>query len=185
MYRYFVLSFICFVFFSAPLRAESRSVYTDVDVARCQVIEQAQEGDGEWAVFGCPGWNGMSVFITEADLRYSLGYGPNGRSQKSFSQFLSPFNTIGKKMEWRLTDGRLSATILRYFTQSGSGGKQGQILVVTKVAGRQACHVAYVDALANKGANQMAQFAADHIAPNFKCGSDRPIHIGKRGVSAF
>lgn len=180
MGRYLVLIFIIFAGFCSPLRAETKSLYTDVNLDACRIIDQAKEGEGEWATFRCAGLNGMAVYITEADLRYSLGYGPNGRTQKSFSQFLSPFNTIGKKLEWRLTNGRITATILRYYTQTGSAGRKGQILVVTKLSGGRACHVAYVDALANKGANQMAQFAADHIAPNFKCGSDEAIHVGKK-----
>lgn len=185
MVRYFVLVFAVFAASLTPLQAETRSLYTDIYLENCQLVDEAKEGDGEWAIFNCAGLKGMSVFVSEADLRFSLGYGPNGRSQKSFSQFLSPFNSIGKKLEWRLTDGRLTATILRYYTDEGSGGRKGQILVVTRVAGGQACHVAFVDALANKEANQLAQFAADHIAPNFKCGSDKPVHVGKRGVSPF
>ena len=185
MIRYLVLCFTVFLFSSSPVSAQSKSVYTDLNLDRCPVIDQAEEGDGEWVVMRCAGVNGMPVFVAEADLRFSLGYGANGRQQQSASQFLGPFNTIGKKLEWRLKNGRVSATILRYFTETGSEGAKGQILVVTKVSWQQSCHAAYVDALANKGANVLAQYAADYIAPYFKCGQDDPIHLGKRGVSPF
>ena len=185
MFRYLVLGFTVFLFSSSHLNAQSKSVYTDLNLDRCPVIDQAQEGDGEWAVMRCSGWNGMPVFVAEADLRFSRGYGANGRKQQSASQFLGPFNTIGKKLEWRLKNGRVSATILRYYTETGSEGVKGQILVVTKVGRQQACHVAYVDALANKGANVLAQYAADYIAPDFNCAQDQPVHLGKRGVSPF
>ena len=93
--------------------AGQMSVYTDVDTSVCQLIAEAEEGDGEWATFRCKGVQGLSVFVTEADLRFALGYGPAWQQQKSNAQFLSPFNTIGKKLEWRLKDGRVAATILR------------------------------------------------------------------------
>ena len=60
----------------------------------------------------------MDVFVSEGDLRMSLGYGPcDGMKQRSFTERLSPFNTISKTLEWRLKDGQVVATILRYFTQ--------------------------------------------------------------------
>lgn len=185
MIRTFCLLLISCVFFSSPIRAEVHSVYTDVALDGCKLVAEAQEGEGEWATFLCAGHNGMAVYVTEADLRFSLGYGTKGQSQKSFRQFLSPFNTIGKKLEWRLKDGRVQATILRYYTETGSEGKKGQILVVSKVSRGQACHVAYVDALANKGANVLAQYAADYVAPDFNCALDEPVHLGRRGVSPF
>lgn len=183
--RRFLLSLVIFFGCSSAVWAEGSSVYTDTNLKACGLHSQAEEGEGEWAVFMCPGYKGMQVFISEADLRFSLGYGPNGMNQKSFSQRLSPFNTIGKKMEWRLRYGRPIATILRYYTETGSGGRKGQILVVTKLDGSEACHMAYVDALANKGANEMAQDAADRLAAGFNCKTDSPVRVGEWGVSAF
>lgn len=185
MYRYFLLFLAGLLALPALALADWNSFYSDTDVSRCTLHEQAQEGDGEWATFRCGGYGGMNVYISEADLRFSLGYGQNGMNQKSFSQRLSPFNTIGKKMEWRLHDGQVVATILRYYTETGSDGDKGQILVVTKVNGNEACHMAYVDALANKGANEMARDAADRMAYSFNCQTDSPVHVGERGVSPF
>lgn len=165
--------------------AGEKSVYTDLDLNLCHLVAEAEEGEGEWATFSCKGYQGMVVYVTEADLRFSLGYGPSGREQKSVSQFLGPFNTVGKKLEWRLHGDKVVATILRYYTQTGSAGVKGQILVVSKVSGGEACHAAYVDALANKAANVLAHYAADYIAPDFQCGQDEPVHLGKRGVSPF
>ncbi|GAA6211210.1 hypothetical protein NBRC116602_09500 [Hyphomicrobiales bacterium 4NK60-0047b] len=171
--------------FTSMAFADGNSVYTDTDLKKCTLHSQAEEGEGEWATFICRGFAGQKVFVSEADLRFSLGYGHNGLNQKSFSQRLSPFNTVGKKMEWRLRHGRPIATILRYYTETGSGGRKGQILVVTKLEGSEACHMAYVDALANKGANEMAQNAADRLVDGFSCETDSPVHVGERGVSAF
>lgn len=179
-----LLSFISASFTSEAL-AGGRSVYTDTDLKYCSLHSKAEEGEGEWANFICPGYAGIKVYISEADLRFSLGYGENGMNQKSFSQRLSPFNTVGKKMEWRLRHGRPIATILRYYTETGTGGRKGQILVVTKLDGSEACHMAYVDALANKGANEIAQSAADRLAAGFNCKTDSPVRVGDWGVSAF
>lgn len=164
--------------------AEGKSHYSSLDLKKCKVVGRAAEGDGEWVTFRCAGFGGAAVYVTEADLRYSLGYGAGGQDQMSFRQFLGPFNTIGKTLEWRLLDGDVVATILRYFTETGTG-ETGQILVISRVSGGEACHAAYVDALANKGANVLAQYAADYIAPYFQCGQDEPVHLGKRGVSPF
>ncbi len=182
----FVIGFIvALIGLPTSLLAETKSHYSKIDLDRCDLHQKAEEGDGEWATFRCNGFNGAPVYVTEADLRFALGYGNNGLNQKSMSQFLSPFNTVSKTLEWRLRSGRPVATILRYFTETGSGGKKGQILVVTKVGQFQACHVAYIDALANKDANKLAQFAADNIAPNFNCNDQMPVHVGQRGVSPF
>ena len=184
MIRY-ILPVILLLFGASTALADGNSVFTDTDVSKCKIHDQAEEGEGEWATFRGNGYGGWTVFISEADLRFSIGYGHNGLNQKSFSQRLSPFNTIGKKMEWRLRGGRPIATILRYYTQSGTGGRQGQILVVTKIEGSEACHMAYVDALANRGANEIAQNAADRLVDGFSCATDSPVHVGERGVSAF
>lgn len=169
--------------------AEFSSQYSDLDLRDCPVIDRAEEGDGEWAVMRCAGIGGLDVLVSEADLRMSLGYGPQGREQRSFNQRLSPFNTIGGKLEWRLKDGVVIATILRYVTETGSGeaGSKGQILVVSRVVpGRgEACHVAYVDALANPAANVLARYAADYVAPGFNCETDEPFRLGRVGVSPF
>ena len=164
---------------------ETKSQNTNLDLNRCDLYQKAEEGDGEWATFKCRGYAGITVYVTEADLRFALGYGKGGLNQASMRQFLAPFNTVGKTLEWRLHNGRVVATILRYYTETGTGGRKGQILVVSKVSKGEACHVAYVDALANTNANELAQQAADNLAPNFNCKDQMPVHMGERGVSPF
>lgn len=172
---------------STPGFADMSSHYSSLDLRDCPVIAQAEEGDGEWATFRCSGYQGVPVFVSEADLRISLGYGAEGQSQHSFNQRIGAFNSIGGKLEWRLKNGRVVATILRYQTDAGDGARKGQILVVTRVSPGfgEACHVAYVDALANPAANVLARYAADYLAPKFNCGTDQPTHLGRRGVSPF
>ena len=160
--------------------AEQYSVFSTLKLNRCKLKKTYQQG-AEWS---CPGYRGMRVRVAEGDLRFAMAYGRNWRKQMSRYQFLSPFNTIGKTMEWRVRGRRPEATIVRYYTDEGSGGKKGQILVVTKIGKKNACHMGYVDARANKRANKLAHQIA-RGARRFKCGRDVAKFKGKKGVSPF
>jgi hypothetical protein len=133
------------------------STYTDVNLDACSI----DSSDDMGSVWTCPGYKGIPVMIAEGDLRFFVSYG------------------LGPKLEWRLgkASGDLKpfATILRYYVQREEGEDEGQILVVTKVAPGATCHVAYVDALANPKANEMAQKAADDLATDFDCASEPEI----------
>jgi len=50
---------------------------------------------------------------------------------------------------------------------------------VTKLAPGATCHIAYVDALANPDANDLARKAADEKASDFDCDKDEPEFVGK------
>jgi hypothetical protein len=52
------------------------------------------------------------------------------------------------------------------------------VLVVTQLAEGNSCHIAYVDALANKDANELARAAADKSG-KFNCAKDEPEVIGE------
>ena len=98
-------------------------------------------------------------------------------------QTLPPFNRLGEKLEWRLNNdlGRWMpiATIVRYHTADPETGEdKGQVLVVTQLVEGNSCHIAYVDALANDNANELAREAADK-AGEFDCASDEVEIIGE------
>jgi hypothetical protein len=57
------------------------------------------------------------------------------------------------------------------------------VLVVTKIDGKEACHMAYIDARANPAANALARDTADSMAAGFDCGRDEPKVVGAKGVS--
>ena len=63
--------------------------------------------------------------------------------------------------------------IVRYFTKSDRGN--GQVLIVTRITEKQACHMAYIDALANHDAIVIARKIADERAPTFDCSRDPTI----------
>ena len=178
----YILTTLIFISFSATAYSEdNKSEYTSVDVKACKFIDKAKPGDGEWAKWKCSGYNGYDVNVVEADLRYYISFGANDQAQRT----LSPFNTIGKNLEWRLKKSGNQwepiATILRHFTDSQ--GKKGQVLVIAKFDKGVSCHMAYVDALANKEANKMAQYIADKFSSKFTCGHDEPLVMGKSGIS--
>lgn len=157
------------------------STYTKIDLQACTVVAQdRQSGSIAWS---CPGLNGVEVWIAEGDLRSFVSFGPDADRQVAARQTLPPFNRINDTLEWRLdVDGKPYATILRWFTEFDDG-REGQVLVVTRVGPGGSCHVAYVDALANIDANELARQAADLLSPEFDCESGAPVTAGQAGDS--
>ena len=167
------------------LAARISSVYTQIHFSKCRKIADHKIAAGQLmgASFRCRGYQGRGIFIHEEDLRLSITYRQDGVAQTSTRQTLPSFNTIWQDnkpavMEWRALrhgNGQLVpfATILRYYTDKGTEdpGARGQILVITRLAPDDACHVGYVDALANKDANRLARRVADLMAPEFDCAS--------------
>jgi hypothetical protein len=160
----------------------TQSTYTDLSLDLCSVTKTNDFGT-TWA---CPGYKGIPVMVAEGDLRFMVSYGLKSTEEPAAEQTLPPFNTIGPKIEWRLSnkEGRWKpfATILRYFV--GEEGKpKGEVLVVTRLGEGSTCQIAYVDALANPNANELAQQAADAHGFDFDCKKD-PTIVGKFGAWA-
>lgn len=162
---------------ASPAYAGFNSAYTEIDLDACLVLE-ADDFGASWS---CPGYKGYPLMVTEGDLRFSLVYGFGAKA--SDGQTLPPFNHLGEKLEWRLSNdlGRWMpiATIVRYYTADPETGEdKGQVLVVTQLVEGNSCHIAYIDALANKDANELARAAADK-AGDFDCANDEVEIIGK------
>jgi len=171
---------------AAPALADGvfESAYTKLDLAACRQEPLDPEDPVEGGTWWCEGYAGIPVRVAEGDLRFLVSYGGNAAEEPAAGETLPAFNTIGTTLEWRLersrSDGSLTpvATILRYFTDSGTGEK-GQVLVVTKLGGPgQVCHIGYVDALLNPDANATARQVAEQAAAGFVCGQDRPGNYG-------
>lgn len=166
---------------AAPVSAQSgfTSAYTDLDLDTCLVLD-ADDFGASWA---CPGYKGFPLMVQEADLRFSLSYGFNVEKNSAGFQTLPPFNRLGSKLEWRLSNatGRWFpiATIVRYHTaDSETGEDSGEVLVVSQIAEGNSCHIAYIDAKANADANGLARQAADK-AGHFDCQTDEVEVIGR------
>ena len=161
---------------ATPAQAAFNSAYTDLDLDECLVLD-ADDFGASWA---CPGYKGYPLMVSEGDLRFSLAYGFNPSDNW---QTLPPFNRLGEKLEWRLSNdlGRWMpiATIVRYHTADPETGEdKGQVLVVTQLVEGNSCHIAYIDAVANANANELARQAAD-ASGAFDCANDEVEIIGK------
>ena len=152
------------------------SVYPDLDLDACSIFSANDFS----VVRACPGYKGIPVMVAEDDARFLVSYGLDSTREMAASQTLGPFNWLGAKIEWRLsnTEGpwKPFATILRWHTDSGDGNT-GQILVVTSIAPGNTCHIARVDA-ALPDANQLARDAADRLGFAFDCATDQPEIVG-------
>ena len=160
-------------------QAAFNSAYSDINLDQCLVLD-ADDFGASWS---CPGYKGYPLMVQEGDLRFSLSYGFNVDKNSAGFQTLPPFNRLGPKLEWRLSNalGRWMpiATIVRYFTADPETGEDSnQILVVSQIVDGNSCHIAYVDALANPDANELAREAADK-AGDFDCANDEVETIGK------
>jgi len=161
---------------AAPAYAAFDSVYTDTDLDQCMIMSAHEMG----ASFACPGYKGYPLMIAEDDVRFFVSYGFGAPDEIAAHQTIPPFNYIGKKLEWRLSDQsgqwRPVATILRWIEDPGDGSKGDQFLVVTKIEPGNTCHVAYIDAGITANANEIARQFADSIVADFNCANDEPIH---------
>ena len=163
-----------------------KSLYTALDLARCDSIAKSDDGSR----MRCEGLPGYPVYVAEGDLRFFVSVGKDGEVRRAAQQTLAAFNTLFKgnstraTLEWRfvIRDDKPApyAMIARYFTKADS--KRGQVLVVTRVTDTEACHVAYIDAVANPNAIVLARRIADERARKFDCKGD-PVRVGATGKS--
>lgn len=175
--RNFILAGALSVLLAVPAEAAFNSAYTDINLDDCLVLDSDDFGSS-WA---CPGYKGYPLMVTEGDLRFALIYGFGAKMADG--QSVPPFNTLGPKIEWRLSNalGRWMpiATIVRYHTADPETGvDKGEVLVVTQLVEGNSCQIAYIDAVANADANELARQAAD-ASGDFDCQTDEVETIGK------
>ncbi|PCJ71731.1 MAG: hypothetical protein COA62_03935 [Rhodobiaceae bacterium] len=205
MFRWVVIlggSLWAAAFLGSVQAAENTSRYSDLDFAVCEIVEEDSEFG--FVQMKCPGAHGYDVYATEADLRIYLSFKPEdfvsvdptttdeGGTEEvdGIGQTLPPFNTLGPKLEWRaanIVGAEPFATIVRYHYQTmdeaGASG-EGQLLVVSRFREGESCHVAYIDALANSNANQMARDLADTFANSGTC-PEGAVPVLGAGAEAF
>jgi hypothetical protein len=151
------------------------SAYTDVNFDECTVIESDELG----ATLVCPGYKGYPVVVGDNDLRMFVTYGVQPLEEKAAEQGFGPFNHIGNKIEWRIESDddtfQPRATIVRWYLSGDDGADKYQLLVVTQLKYGATCHIAYIDALAAPGANELARKVADEKAGSFDCVNEPEI----------
>ena len=171
----------------APAAANPvKSLYTTIDLKVCKHVKRHRDG-GAWR---CEGLAGYPVYFAEGDLRQFVSVGADAEKRRAATQTLGAFNSIFDKgssratIEWRFDrrgERKLPyAIIVRFHTSRD--GRNGDVLVVSKVSDSEACHVAYIDALANKDAIALARQVADKQSKTFDC-SKEPSTEGETGRS--
>ena len=151
------------------------SAYTDLDLAQCEETDVDEVG----ATYECEGLNGMPITVSEGDLRMTVSYGENAGDEPAMGQGFGQFNRLGAKIEWLSPADKPDepvATILRWYLQQGEGPGESQILVVTQLVPGATCQIAWVDATANPGANELARQAAVELAGYYDCGGMPQIY---------
>jgi hypothetical protein len=165
------------------------STYTSTAPKDCRLVGRPSELDGS-TTRTCRGKDGLTVLIAEDDLREIVSVGRNRRQaaeEPAAKTWFGPFNSSETKIEWRAEGAKPFAIIQRWHIADNSDpDKQGRpntraMLVVTRLPPGPVCHIAYVDAIANPTANELARKAADDVARGFVCGKDEVKIIGTRG----
>lgn len=175
--------FIAIALFTSVAHAETASsVYSDLDITKCKTLVKYTEDVGGLLV-QCTGIKGFDVIYSEGDLRGTASFGPVAKKQCASTQTFSAFNTVGKKVEWRMLKGKPIATILRWFTDNGEKDGKQNWLVVTKLNGKDACRTAIIDTKM-PNANAVAQQKADSSA-SFNCEKDTVEVLGNTKVKAM
>jgi hypothetical protein len=163
-----------------------KSAYTTIDLRHCETLRTHPDGNS----YRCEGLPGLPVYFAEGDGRTFVGAGTAPEASRAASQTLKAFNTpfAGQSeratVEWRfvIRDKRQVpyAMIVRYFTHDDRAA--GEVLVVSRVAGAEACHMAYIDAKANRDAIVLARRIADQRATTFDCKGNATVE-GETGAS--
>jgi hypothetical protein len=169
-----------------PAAQAADSVYTKVNFdADCRE-EQSDDTGGSWT---CKGYGDYAIKFAEGDLRQSAFYGELGPwYEKGAFETFTGFNNARETIEWRMQAGVPVATIRRWHVSPGTKDNgdplpEAQVLVVSKVGQKgvgDACVVGYVEATANKDANEIARKVADEQAAGFRCREIKPKWHGAR-----
>lgn len=174
---------------NSALAQSMGSAYTSTAPKDCRQVGKPSELDGSTTRV-CPGKSGLIVLIAEDDLREVVSVGRNRKAaadEPTAKLWFAPFNSSETTIEWRSAGAKPVAIIQRWhIADSNDPDKQGRpntkaMLVVTRLPPGAVCHVAYVDAIANPNANELARKAADDFARSFRCGKDEVKIIGHRG----
>lgn len=162
------------------------SVYGKYDDSQCEDLAELARFPGDH-IQRCKTSAGIDVVIREEKARsshsygpnYYVGYGPSGEKQIAMTQTVEFSESVNGVVEFRMKKGAKQpfAAIQRVYTKlyqphNDDEIAEGQVLVVTKIEGDEACHMAYIDVGSQPNANELARKAADGMAESFKCGRD-------------
>ena len=166
---------------------------------RCRVVATTKTDEtgeplkkSEWyaSEWRCEGYQGRFVYIAYDDQREGVAFG-TARAASTDYMWPSGFGAWGPSIQWRGPKGASSqaplAAIARYSwnTPTGTGSEPPDIgadlAVISVGRGRKdTCIVAWVDALANPDAADLAAKRADEaLSANICAAGRQPERIGK------
>jgi hypothetical protein len=170
---------------STPAVAGYESAYTDFDLKTCtRLSPQSAEGEEDFSgAFECAGYGKFVVTFAEDDLRSFVSIGTESGDHCAFRQTFGGFNSVSKKIEWRLKNGKPIATIFRWTVSYDpeDSSKTKSWLVVTKLEADDSCHMGYVEGGYPK-ANEKARWLADTAAEAFSCKVGKTIFFASPGT---
>ena len=165
----------------APPRLETR--FTELVGGRCRFVAQDRQ-TGDDALKRCPGHGDFELETLSSHTRVSLSF-RFSRTQR-VADVVAGWS-LGKTVEWRGIKSNKGfqpyAAIVRVLMkdpEAATPRPDGEVLAVLRVdpGEAEACAIAYVDARANKRANELARGTADRLGPTYLCGSDKPVVTG-------
>ena len=165
------------------------SQYSSTAPKDCRMIGKPSALDGSTARF-CPGKGGLSVLISEDDLRETVSVGKSLKAaakEPAAQLWFGPFSSTLTTVEWRMAAGKPFAIIQRWLIADNADRddkdrpRDKAMLAVTRLPPGAVCHVAYIDVAANPNANELARKAADELARDFQCSWDNVKIVGAGG----
>ncbi|MEO5578299.1 MAG: hypothetical protein ABIR25_04515 [Sphingomicrobium sp.] len=143
---------------AAPAKGPAiTSVYTDLNLDRCKQLERSEEGD--WSVWRCPGFAGVSIYIESGDGRYDIDAGTRDKDDL----WSGPFDDIPARVEWRLRGGKPFALIYRLTIATPERPSTSRLLVEKVGRGSTpGCRTADIPG-ATPRANDLAREEAEKI----------------------
>ena len=146
--------------------AQNRSVYTPLDEKQCRTIKVETTGAGDYEG-RCRGVAGYSLTLLEGDLRQNIIVNtPKGakHSLELWDVISGGFSSVGPKAEWRVTNKKPVALIIRYNASENpdNPNKRTSYLAVAKITPTEICITDKISPSAN--ANTEARSAADNAA---------------------
>ena len=185
------LVLICFgvIGSAAAQTAQIVSTYTSTAPKDCRALRGG--GNSESSMRACKGPFGLAVVVCEGDLRETVSAGRSvkiAENEPAAKTWFGPFNSTNNTIEWRSAGkSKPFAMIQRWHLADNDDADKNSrpiakpLLVVTRLQPGEVCHVAYIDVQANPDANDLARKAADEIARDFRCGTDKVQVTGNRG----
>lgn len=176
---------------AAGQTAQNISIYTSTTAKDCLIVDAGNADDGGGTRI-CRGPAGLVVVVSEGDLRETVTVGRNRKaaaSDPAAQERFGPFNSTTPTIEWRLPgDNKPPYAMIQrwHLADIDDEDKDGrpiakQLLVVTRLSPGPVCRVAFIDVKANPNANELAREAADTIARDFRCGTDKATVMGASG----